>query len=142
MHRARRSGKKEGQEGTLMAETWVSLPELAEIVGTDAAGFLCAARGGVSFYVPKEPDPRHVLARIVGERALIALSAEFGGQYITVPNGRKPDPRKPEVLRALERGEGHAAIALKCGVTERYVRALAAAVPKVRQLTLPVLIDM
>ena len=120
-----------------MAETWVSMTELSAMIGADAARTLSVARGGVPFYVPKEADSRHLLARIVGVRGLISLSAEFGGEYITVPNGRKADPYKPAVLRALEKGESHADIALRLGVTERYVRALAASMPQTRQLPLP-----
>lgn len=108
-----------------MAENWVSRPELVEVIGQDAADTLCRACGGVPVYVPRRADPRSWLAGLLGPRALAALSAEYGGLRITVPNGRRPEPYKPAVVRMLEEGRPHEKIALELGVTERYVRLIA-----------------
>ena len=122
-----------------MANLWVSQTELVSLLGADAARALCVTRGGISFYVPKEMDTRHPIAAVVGFAGLAALCAAFGGDCITVPNGRKAEPYKRAILRLLERGRSIPDIALEMGVTERYVRALAATMGKTRQLTLPLL---
>jgi hypothetical protein len=109
-----------------MAETWVSMAELTELVGAETARRLSVARGGVPFYVPQAADPGHFLAGIAGVRGMAVLCSRFGGERITVPNGRKADPHKAAVLRELARGGNPAEIAMALGVTERYVYALAA----------------
>lgn len=111
-----------------MAETWVSYPELSDIIGADAARALCACRGGVPFYVPRRDAAGASalwLARIVGQRALAALCGEYGGMYIAVPNGRRAEPYKRKALSLLERGRSQRDVALELGLTERYVRRLA-----------------
>lgn len=120
-----------------MAETWISLPELAALIGTDMAKTLCTVRGGTPLYVPASADAGHALAKIIGVRGMQMLCAEYGCRYITVPNGRKQEPHKGAIMERLERGQSHARIALELGVTERYVRMVAACLPVARQLTLP-----
>lgn len=120
-----------------MAETWISMPELTALIGADMAKTLCNLRGGTPMYVPATASAGHTLAGIIGTRNMELLCAEFPGMYITVPNGRKQEPRKGEIMSRLEEGRSHAAIALELGVTERYVRMVASCVPVARQLTLP-----
>jgi len=115
---------------------WVSLPDLADILGREMAGVLSRARGGVEMYVPHTAVATHDLARIVGMQGMQALGAEFGGKYITVPNGRF-EPHKATVLRMLEEGRTKKDIALECGVTERYVYYVVNRFsPRQRQLSL------
>lgn len=109
-----------------MAETWVSKVELVELIGRSAAETLCKTYGGVPIYVPVRADPKSALGRIVGTAALAVLSKEFGSLQITVPNGRREEAAKKEILRQLEAGRSACAIALELGVTERYVRRVAA----------------
>lgn len=120
-----------------MAETWVSLPELADLIGEDMGKTLCRLRGGTPMYIPVAASAGHELAKIIGTRAMECLCARFAGRYITVPNGKRPEPHKGEILNRLEKRQSHASIALNLGVTERYVRMVAANLPMVRQLTLP-----
>ena len=108
-----------------MAETWISRPELEEVIGRDGADALCRTYGGVPVYVPRKADPACCLGRILGPLALSALSAEYGGLRITVPNGRRGEPYKAAIARKLENGRPHEEIALELGVTERYVRLIA-----------------
>lgn len=108
-----------------MAETWVSRPELEDVIGHDAADMLCRSYGGVPVYVPRKADPACQLGRILGVFALSALVAEYGGLRITVPNGRRGEPYKAAIARKLETGQPHEQIALELGVTERYVRLVA-----------------
>lgn len=120
-----------------MAETWVPLPELAALIGEDRARALARKHGGTPIYVPVKPCATHLLAFIVGMQAMVVLCSAFGGEYITVPNGRRAEPQKGDVLRRLEAGQSPSAIALELGITERYVRMVAARLPRMRQLTLP-----
>ncbi|MCL1939555.1 MAG: RNA helicase [Desulfovibrionaceae bacterium] len=114
---------------------WVSMPDLIEILGRDMANTLCVTRGGVEIYVPHNPSSVHDLARIVGLRGMEALCAEFKGQYIIVPNGKR-EPHKERVHQLLSQGKTKRDIALECGVTERYVYYVAGMGPKQEQLTL------
>lgn len=120
-----------------MAETWVSMPELTGLIGEDMAKTLCRMRGGTPMYIPATASAGHELAKTIGTRAMDLLCAEFSGMYITVPNGRKQEPHKGEIMNRLEQGQSHSAIALELGVTERYVRMVASCVPVTQQLTLP-----
>jgi DNA-binding NarL/FixJ family response regulator len=119
-----------------MAETWVSMEELTEFLGRDKARLLCRLKGGIPFYVPGKADPRHALAGAIGEFGMRRLCQEFPGEYITVPNGNKLEPKKPEVKKLLKEGKSHKAVAETAGVTERYVRMVAAGIGNDRQLTL------
>ena len=120
-----------------MAETWISMPELTALIGADMAKTLCRLRGGTPMYVPASASAGHTIARTIGTKGMELLCAEFSGMYITVPNGRKQEPHKGEIMNRLEEGQSHSVIALELGVTERYVRMVASCVPIARQLTLP-----
>lgn len=112
-----------------MAERWLSMPELSLLIGADAAEMLCRSQGGLSLYIPTSPEARTDAAlnlrRIVGGLALAALCEAFGGSTITVPNKRRGEPLKRDIMNLLDRGESCAEIARRTGVTERYVRAVA-----------------
>mgnify|MGYP003279676434 CR=1 FL=1 len=108
-----------------MAENWIPYPELAELIGRDAADTLCRTYGGIPLYIPRYAGSDYPLSRLIGFSALRALVLGYGGLRITVPNGRKTAPVKDEVLSMIERGLPHEEIAMKAGVTERYVRMLA-----------------
>lgn len=109
----------------MSGDTWVSEPELEDVVGREATRLLCATYGGIATYVPVAPQAEHPLARLMGMRALEALCARYGGQSIVTPNGRRKAARK--LIPALrKRGMQAQEIALECGVTERYVRLVLA----------------
>jgi len=113
------------KSGDNMAETWISFPELADVIGQDMARTLCACHGGVPFYVPQRGRPGSELERIIGPCALAALAQEYGGMYVTVPNGRKAEPYKARAVSLLEQGHSPRKVALQLGLTARYVRRLA-----------------
>lgn len=120
-----------------MSTTRISYGELADIVGFDAASVLTRLRGGVSLYIPVRAAPEAELAPIIGLPALRSLCAAYGGTSITVPNGRREAPKKTDALALLDMGCSPGDIALQLGLTERYVRHLAAtARPRARQLSL------
>lgn len=120
-----------------MGEIWLSYPELIDLIGEDVARRLCAVHGGVPIYVPRRAAPGGKLERIVGLRALAELAAKYGGAYIAVPNGRKAERYKARVIALIDKGRPLRDIALELGLTERYVRRLAALSGKrVRQCSL------
>ena len=120
-----------------MAGLWVSYGELATVIGEDLARMLCRLRGGVSLHIPKQATSDAVLAPFIGLPALRALSSVYGGATITVPNKRKDEPRKGQVLDMLDAGMSARDIALQLDVTERYVRHVgASARPNIKQASL------
>lgn len=120
-----------------MAEVWVSMPQLEELIGRDAARTLSLLHGGVPVYVPQMARPDSKLTALIGLNAARVLATAFGGESITVPNGRRADPFKPRIITALEAGRSPASIALELGVTERHVRTIAGQIrPRARQLSL------
>lgn len=109
-----------------MAEQWLSLYSLGEIIGDAAARALCEALGGLSIYLPRSPLPTHRFVRHIGYRETLQIAAVYGGQYIALPNLRRPKPSKPRIIAMLEQGYSHKEIALECLVSERWVREMAA----------------
>lgn len=109
-----------------MSEMWASLPALQDCIGREIAEELCRKFGGRAPYVPTKPRKTHALAAVIGVPALMQLAARFGGNHVALPNLRRPDAAKAKVLELLEAGWKHSAIAEECGITERWVRTLAA----------------
>lgn len=105
---------------------WVTYDNLSVIVGPEAAFRLAAARGGLDIWIPERFDKTHELALVMGLHGAKKLCDAFGGSEIVVPSRRKRMSRVREVNDLLEKGERAAEIALKLGITVRYVRYLAA----------------
>lgn len=120
-----------------MASTWVSYGELAGIIGTDMANVLCRTHGGVELHIPKMTTHTSELVKFIGYPALCSLSFVYGGTCIVVPNRRKDEPKKSQVLLLLDEGMCPRDVALKLALTERYVRHVAASArPGIRQASL------
>ena len=105
---------------------WVTYDNLIAIVGSEAALRLAGALGGLDLWVPEKLDETHELARVMGLTAAKKLCAAYGGGEIMTPSGRKRPSRAREVHDLLQRGESAPRIAVKLGITVRYVRHLAA----------------
>ncbi|MCA1975075.1 MAG: hypothetical protein LDL44_19755 [Caenispirillum sp.] len=104
--------------------TWpLRLQQLAEAVGDTAALQLVAAVGGVRTYVPKEVEADHPLCRLIGREAYGRLVEHYGGEYIEPPRGTG-GLKKAAVLACLNAPSRQ--VALRCGVTQRYVKKLRA----------------
>jgi Response regulator containing a CheY-like receiver domain and an HTH DNA-binding domain len=111
-------------EGTMAL--WITYDNLVAIVGSEASLLLVGALGGLDLWVPEKPGETHMLTRVMGADAAKKLCAAYGGSEIMVPNGRKRPSRAREVLDLLQKGESAPRIAVKLGITVRYVRHLAA----------------
>ncbi|MDR2075624.1 MAG: hypothetical protein LBP61_01635 [Desulfovibrio sp.] len=105
---------------------YLSVFDLRRVLDRRQADLLCRVWGGVSTYLPVEPDPRHDFAGVLGRQGMAILCAAFGGQNVTLPNANHMS-KKSEIVARLERGESPRLIALELKVTERWVRHLAAA---------------
>lgn len=116
---------------------WVSMPELVEVIGKEWAKILCVYKGGIKFYVPKTAEAGHELAKIIGMEVYPIFCAKFGGEWLTLPNGRN-EPHKQKIMVMLEQGQKtKREIALAVGVTENYVYKVASVMPRDRQISLP-----
>lgn len=85
-----------------------SLDELMQVIGSDAAWRLIAAKGGQMVFIPaKIANQAHPLARIIGLPAARALADHFRvgstGHSFLVPLGRAYQ-QKLAMVRALEGG--------------------------------------
>lgn len=109
-----------------MSERWLSYPELQAVVGKDKAEALCQALGGLLTYLPHTPKPSHPFAPILGMPALHTLAAYAGGWHISLPNLRRPEAMKGQILELLAQGLPHREIAERLGVSQRWIRQLAA----------------
>ena len=116
---------------------WVSGPELADLIGKEAALALGRAFGGVSQYIPAEASPAHPFCRIIGLPAMRTLCAAYAGERIIPPNTRRPEPQKQAIVNLLEKGHSQRSIAMALGVTERWVQMVASAVRDDTQCRLP-----
>ncbi len=98
-----------------------SLRELARVIGPKAAMALHEAVKGVETPVPKRADPQHPLVGIIGYEAFQALVGAYGGQRLDLPRGIDQDVKKVAIMDAAGTGSKRA-IALRLGVSQRYVR--------------------
>jgi hypothetical protein len=62
------------------------LRTLVEVVGCESAEKLIAEFGGARIWVPVRSTPEAKLTRVLGDGAVSALCARFGGDYLQVPN--------------------------------------------------------
>ena len=106
-----------------MSDVWVSHADLAEAIGETGSVILCAQCGGRSLYIPRKPTG--YLLALLGPQRMAALCGEFGGMQIVVPNLRRGEPFKSQIIARLEAGEKPDSRAGAIGVTTRYVRRLA-----------------
>ena len=120
-----------------MAATWISEPELADLIGKRESDLLCRTYGGISYHIPATPSPGHAFAPIVGMSAMRILCQSFPGQWIQFPNRRRAEHLKAVIVERLEKGHAQTAIALELGCTERWVQMVASATRDCSQYKLP-----
>lgn len=97
------------------------LVNIAEVIGPELALLLAEHLGGVSSYVPKEPQSSHKLAMIIGLPALRMLSKVYGGAWLEVPRYAAAKNKKVKVRQLLKDGTSFKQTALNAQVTTRYV---------------------
>ncbi len=62
--------------------------QIASLIGDEAFFVLVEAFGGTRVFIPQTLNRRHPVAEAIGWDALVALSAAFAGQHLTVPVAR------------------------------------------------------
>jgi hypothetical protein len=97
------------------------LVDIAEVIGPECALLLVEHVGGISSYVPKEPDSGHKLARIIGLPALRLLAEMYGGEWLEVPKYAAAKSKKVKIRQLLKDGTSARETALKADATERWV---------------------
>lgn len=110
-------GASSGTPGELRA-----FRRLADLTGPEGALLLSAWWGGRLLSVPVRPDPRHVLARLIGPEALAGLCEARGGQTLHIPRLALDAVRHAgQVHRLSAHGLSAGAAAEFAGLTERQV---------------------
>lgn len=97
------------------------LIDIAEVIGPEPALLLARHVGGVTSYVPKEPQNGHKLARIIGLGALRLLSSVYGGMWLEVPKYAAAKNKKVKIQQLLKQGISLRQAALNADATVRYV---------------------
>lgn len=109
---------------------WLSESELERLIGLKNAKKFINKYGGQRIYIPSKSHDTHKLARLVGVQGMSALCASYPSQYIELPSTKKFQRAKDRILTLLEKGEhSKVEIAIKVGVSIRYVEQVASSVP-------------
>ena len=101
----------------------VTMNELIDVIGKEAAFRLVEAFGGVKVYVPLPCHlPGHPLEAVLGPQAA-RLAAEFARIEICVPKGRDQviELRNREIIRRSKAGETVKTLALSYNLSERHI---------------------
>lgn len=104
---------------------WVSDVELADLLGRDAARIFTRTLGGQCLYVPAKADASHRIACIIGLRCMEILCASYGGENITIPNGREKNTARRRAIQMLQQGHSLSRVANACEITQRYAEMIA-----------------
>lgn len=122
----------------MSSEHWPeSMTRIAEVIGEEATLRLVAAYGGVKgVYIPRGSNTGHSWSRVVGQENWDLLCARFGGRSLDLPRGVFIKLKKQAILELGAEGVPQRKIALRLGVTERYVSHVLCLVPNRRQLKL------
>lgn len=112
------------------------LGELVRLGFRRAALTLLRERGGISVYVPADPQTGQPLVDLIGMDAARALAGLYGGDHVEIASRNAMATAKQRILRDVAAGaSGTNALALKHGVSSRHVRAVVEnARPDPRQL--------
>ena len=108
-----------------MGEIWIGLDLLSAYIGEEGAIAFCKEFGGVSTYIPHNPQQAGRIADVVGMSCAETLSHQLGGCNITPPTSCKRVLKRLQVERLLVSGKSPRRCAFEVGCTERYARTIA-----------------
>lgn len=99
---------------------------VAAIIGEHAALILCERLGGVQVYVPQCPSSGSPLVLAIGHGPAARLCDAMAGQYLYLPSRQVTTRarRQQDVIYDLRRGMSVREIAMKHGITTRWVRVI------------------
>ena len=96
---------------------------IAELIGPELALTLARECGGIEkVYIPRKPNPEHLWVIAIGPKAFRVLAKVYGGEYVSLPRGHYVTLQKRRIIELAQTGLNRRQIALRCHVTERYVR--------------------
>jgi len=101
--------------------------ELIAIIGKANLVALQKAMGPRNIYVPNQAQRAHPISNAIGYAAMAALCRQHGGETVWIGTGYANQERNEEISRMCREGAPTETIAERFGITERYVRAIAAA---------------
>lgn len=99
------------------------LPALVRLIGARATLRLVARFGGQDrFMIPSSVTTRHAWRDLLAPDEWRKVVKEFRGERLSLPRGAFVINRKALIIDLRQKGVPHREIALRAGVTERYVR--------------------
>jgi hypothetical protein len=102
----------------------VSLDDIADLVGWDAAVALSGRFGGTRLYLPRAPRDGSQIALVVGLDPARQIGEAFGGEYLRVPLRVGKHAR---ILALHRQGKSVRLIALELNCADRTVERVLAA---------------
>ena len=103
-----------------------SLHDLHQLLGQEAVSALVQRWGGVRLYVPTKFRPDHPIAQCISQQHFRTLVDHYGGETLSIPRHVQAPIKKSAIIDLLDRSLSHRQIALKVGVSQRYVEKVAA----------------
>jgi Mor transcription activator family len=102
----------------------ISVRQIAEVIGDEAAHKLARDFGGTRRYIPADPDDSHPLTLSIGREDALAIAAKFAGEELVLPMYKSRSRRQHDralILELKARHRSNAAIARQVGCSERHV---------------------
>ncbi|MDI1231353.1 MAG: Mor transcription activator family protein [Methylobacter sp.] len=114
------------------------LQQISSYCGQQTALVLLLNFPGVHVRIPKQPNPAHKLAELLGMLAFSKLCASYGDEIITIPRAAKAIRalRNQQILAGFATGKTQAALAMEYSLTQRQVNKICNNVAIDRQLDL------
>lgn len=111
----------------------LTVDELFHLLGADAFARLTEAKGGLRILIPKAAHDGHELCRLIGLSGLMSLVDVLGGCRFDVPKGTMAEvhARHAEIRRQRLAGRSESEVAMQFGLTQRQVRRIMAAEPRI-----------
>jgi Homeodomain-like domain len=111
-------------------EDRLTVEQLAEVCGPEAAAALAAAFGGTRLYLALQPTPDSEIARAIGLEAARKIGARHGGEVIEIPLIKSRAQRhkdRAQIVELREQGLSIPAIARRVRCSMRHVYNVLAA---------------
>src|ERR1700674_5281235 len=102
----------------------ITVRQLAEVIGDEAAFKLARDFGGTRVYIPADPCESHPITLSVGREDALAVAAKFAGEELVIPMYKSRARRqydREQIVKLSKKHRSRAAIARQVGCTERTV---------------------
>lgn len=105
-------------------ESRITVRQVAEVIGDEAAHKLARDFGGTRLYIPSEPCESHPLTLSVGREVALVIAEKFAGEELVIPMYKSRAERRLDrelILKLRTHHRSIAAIARQVGCSERHV---------------------